>query len=231
MGRRTQAPGRGNRAAQKSAGGTAVDEKKDTARRALLEKLGKLPPGSAGSAAKTADQWERQYEDSKIQWETERDQLNLKIQKLEMNLQRAEDSMRAEIFQEIRSQYEPKLAEANRERSRLEQEIQSLTDQIAVERERLNSRVAQLELAIPEAQESVRKQVTAELQARFDVKLEEANRLRSRAERKHLDSAEEWEGERRLVKKQIATLEGQLKEAKESAYKAQKAGNRALGQV
>ena len=130
----------------------------------------------------------------------------------------------------MRSHYETTLAEANRERSRLDQEIQSLTDQIAAERERLNSRVAQLERAIPEAQESVRKQVTAELQARFDVKLEEANRLRLRAERKHMDSAEEWEGERRLVKKQIATLEAQLKEAKESAYKAQRAGNRAPGQ-
>jgi vancomycin resistance protein YoaR len=126
----------------------------------------------------------------------------------------------------MRSHYEPKLAEANRERSRLEQAIQSLTNQIAVERERLNLRVAQLEQAIPEAQNSARKQGTAELQARFDAKLEEANRLRSRAERKHLESADEWESEKRRMKKEIAALEDQLKETKELAHKAQKAGSK-----
>jgi class 3 adenylate cyclase len=212
---------------KKRASGTAVDEKKEAVRRSLLEKLGKLPQGSAGPAGKTAEQWEGHYEDSKIQWETQRNQLNLKIQKLQMDLQGAQDNMRSEIFQEIRSQYEPQLAEANRERNRLGQEIQSLTDQIALERERLNARITQLEAAIPEAQESARKQVTAELQAQFDIKLEEANRLRSRAERKHSGSAEEWESERRRMKKQIATLEEQLRDAKESAHKAQRAGNRA----
>ena len=42
-------------------------------------------------------------------------------------------------------------------------------------------------------------------------------------ERKHQDAAEEWEAERRRVKKQMTTMEEQLKEAKEAAYKAQKA--------
>jgi hypothetical protein len=207
---------------KKTASGSAADEKKEAARRALLEKLGKLPAGSSGPAAKTADQWEREYEDAKIQWETERDQLNLKLRKLELELQRASDSMRSEIFQEMRNQYEPKLADAIRERNRLEQEIQALTGELAIERQRLNARIEQLEQAIPEAQESARKQVTAELQAQFEAKIDEANRLRSRQERKQQDAAEEWEAERRRIKKQIATLQEQLKEAKEIAYKATK---------
>lgn len=211
---------------KRTSGPGADAEKKEAARRALLEKLGKLPKGPAGPAAKTADQWEKEYQEAKINWETERDQLNLKIKKLEMDMQRAQDSMRSEIFQEMRNQYEPKLADANRERNRLEQEIQSLNSQLADERQRLGGRVEQLEQAIPEAQEAVRKQVTAELQAQFDAKVEEANRLRSRMERKHQDAAEEWESERRRIKKQIASLEEHLKEAKEAAYKAQKAGGR-----
>ena len=200
----------------------AADEKKEAARRALLERLGKLPAGSAGPAAKGADQWEREFQDAKIQWETERDQLNLKIKKLEMELQRAQDAMRTEIFQEMRSQYEPRLEEANRERQRLEQEVQALTGELAAERARLNARVEQLEQAIPEAQEAARKQALAELQGQFDAKVEEANRLRSRTERKQQDLIEEWEAERRRTKKQMAALEEQLKEAKEAAYKAQK---------
>ena len=201
----------------------AADEKKEAARRVLLEKLGKLPAASAGPAAKTADQWEREFQDAKIGWDNERDQLNLKIKRLEMELQRVQDAMRAEVFEEMRAQYEPKLADANHERQRLEQEIQSLTNDLAMERTRLNARIKHLEEAFPEGQEAARKQALAELQSQFDGKLEEANRLRSRQERKSQDAAGEAEAEMRKAKKRIASLEEQLKEAKEAAYKAQKA--------
>ncbi len=208
---------------KKMSSGAFANEKKEAARRAVLEKLGKLPKGSAGGPpGKTAEQWETDYENAKIQWETERDQLNLKLKKLELELQRTSDSMRSEIFTEMRNQYEPKLADSNRERNRLEQEIQALTGELATERLRLNARVEQLEQAIPEAQESARKQVSAELQSQFEDKLEEANRLRSRLERRQQDAAEEWEAERRRTKKRIVNLEEQLKEAKEIAYKLTK---------
>ena len=143
-----------------------------------------------------------------------------------MELQRSQDTVRAEIFQEMRAQYEPRIHEANRERQQLEQEIQSLTSDLASERRRLNSRIDVLEKAIPEAQEAARKQALAEAQNDLEVKIEEANRLRSRLERKHQDATEEWEAERRRLTKQIAALEGQLKEAREAAFKAQKSGSR-----
>ena len=211
---------------RKSASPSAKDEKKEATRRAVLEKLGKLPPGSAGPAPKTLDQWQKEFEDAKIGWETERESLSLRIKRLEMELQRSQDTVRAEIFQEMRAQYEPRIHEANRERQQLEQEIQSLTSDLASERRRLNSRIDVLEKAIPEAQEAARKQALAEAQNDLDVKIEEANRLRSRQERKHQDATEEWEAERRRLTKQIAALEGQLKEAREAAFKAQKSGSR-----
>jgi len=211
---------------RKSASPSAKDEKKEAARRAVLEKLGKLPPGSAGPAPKTLDQWQKEFEDAKIGWETERESLSLRIKRLEMELQRSQDTVRGEIFQEMRAQYEPRIHEANRERQQLEQEIQSLTSDLASERRRLNSRIDVLEKAIPEAQEAARKQALAEAQNDLDVKIEEANRLRSRLERKHQDATEEWEAERRRLTKQIAALEGQLKEAREAAFKAQKSGSR-----
>ena len=202
-----------------------LEEKKEAARRAILERMGKLPAGSARPAGKTTDQWQKELEDAKIAWETEKEQLNLKIKKLEMELQRATDTLRTEIFQEMRAQYEPRLQEANSARQRLELEVQSLSAELTTERTRLNSRIENFEKALPEAQEAARKQVLAELQVQFDVKLEEANRVRSRLERKHQDATEQAESELRRARKQIASLEEQLKEAKEAAYKAQKARN------
>ena len=208
---------------KKAGAPSALGEKREAARREALVRLGKLPPGSAGPPAKTADQVQEEFEDAKIGWNTEREQLNLKIKKLEMALQRSQDTVRGEIFRDMRAQYEPKLVEANNERQRLERELQSVTSELASERTRLIARVEQLEKALPEAQETARKQTLAELQSQFEAKLEEVNRLRSRLERKHQDSSEEWEAERRRTKKQLATLEEQLKEAREAAFKAQKA--------
>jgi len=205
---------------------SVTDGKKEAARRAVLEKLGKLPPGSAGPRSKTADQWQQEFEDAKIAWETERESLNLRIKRLEAELHRSQDSVRAEVFQEMRAQYEPRIQEANRERKQLEQEIQSLTNDLASERKRLNSRIEVLEKAIPDAQEAARKQALAGAQNDLDTKVEEANRLRSRLERKHQDATEEWDAERRRLTKQIAALEGQLKEAREAAFKAQKSWSR-----
>jgi hypothetical protein len=197
-------------------------DRRETARRAVLERLGKLSSGSAGTAVKSDGQLEREFQDAKIQWETERDQLNLKINKLEMELQREADTIRSEIFQEMRTQYEPKLEDAKNERQRLELEFQSISGELANDRRRLNARVQQLEQAIPEAQEAARKQAAAEIQSQFDIYAEEATRLRLRAERKQQEMIDEWESERRSGQKQIAVLEEQLKQAKAAAFKPQK---------
>jgi len=204
----------------------AIVEKREAARRAVLQKLGKLPPGSSGPAPRTADQWQKEFEDARIGWDTEREQLKLKIKKLEMELQRSRDTVRTDIFQEMHAQYEHRIADANRERQQLEQEIQSLASDLSNERRRLTARTEELEKSIPEAQQVARKQALAEAQDEFEVKMEEAARLRSRLERKHQDATEEWEAERRRLAKRVALLEDQLKEAREAAFKAQKSGPR-----
>jgi class 3 adenylate cyclase len=197
-------------------------QKREAARHAVLEKLGKLPTGPGGRST-----GEREFQDARMQWELEREQLNLAIKRLEMDLQRNQSSMRSEVFQEMRAQFESKLAEANLERDRLEQEVQFVTSELASERQRLNARIKILEEALPEAQEVARKQVQAELQSQCDSKVQEANRVRARVERKHRDLLEEWEVERRRTKKQIAALEEQLKDAREAAFMAQKTSHRA----
>jgi class 3 adenylate cyclase len=200
---------------------SVTEQKKETARRALLEKLGKVPAGSL-EAPKSAEYWEREYEDARIRWESERDQLQLKMRKLERTLADNTDTTRSDIYQEMRASYEPKLAEEKRERLRVEQELATAAGELASERRRLNARIEQLEQSIPEAQEAVRQQITAELQADFEIKLDEFARVRARMERRLQDMSEEFESERRRDKKHIAQLEQQLKEAREAAFKSQR---------
>jgi class 3 adenylate cyclase len=206
----------------------AADEKKEAARRALLQKLGKLPPSSAASlpTSKTADQWEKEFEEAKIQWECERDQLNVKLQRLEQDIQQHRDTLRSDVYQELRSQYEPKLAEAQSERQRIEQELEALTIQYQDERRRLDAQIDLLQQAIPEAQAAARKQAVAELEVDFASKIEDCNRLKGRAERKLQDSVDELEAERLHSRRLIGQLEEQLKEARETAFKAQRRINR-----
>jgi class 3 adenylate cyclase len=202
--------------------GSSIGEKKEASRRALLVKLGKLPPGAAGPIAKNADQWEREFQDAKFQWQAERDRLQIEIKKLESSLRQAQDSMNNAVVQEMRNQYERKLTDAHLERQRLEQEIQYMTSVLATERQRLSNQVKALEEALPEAQKAARTQAVAELQSQLDPKIEEANRIRSRIERNFQDAVEEWEHERRQAKKQIVALNELLKEARQAAFKASK---------
>src|SRR5262245_27546054 len=58
-------------------------QKKEATRRAVLEKLGKLPASTSTPAGKTADQLEREFEDAKIEWDAERQRLLFNIKKLE----------------------------------------------------------------------------------------------------------------------------------------------------
>jgi class 3 adenylate cyclase len=210
-------------------GPAVADEKKEAAKRAVLEKLGKLAPGS-GPGQKTAEQWEREFEDAKIRWVTECEQLNLRVKKLERELRQSQDALRTEIQQELRGEYEQRLEEANRERQRLELEVQSIKNDVTGERQGLSARLKAVDDELDEAREAGRKQAIAELQGQFDLKIEEANRQRARSERKQQEIKQEWEQEKRRTNKEIAALEEQLKEAKEAAFVAQKIAGRITAQ-
>jgi class 3 adenylate cyclase len=198
------------------------EAKKDAARAAVLQKLGRAQPGQPGPAARTAEDSERDFEAAKIQWETERAQLKLNIDLLERQVKAGKDEVRAAIYQELRNQYEPQLAQATRERQRAEQEMGGRVGELDLERQRLSDRVAALQQAVIEAQEASRRQTAADLKLEYDVKLEELRRLKSRADRRLQDQVDESESERRRLQRQIAQLETQLKEARETAFRAQR---------
>jgi chromosome segregation ATPase len=202
--------------------GGLVDDRKEAARRAVLEKLGKLPAGSAAQPAKTSQQLQKQLDDSRIQLETERDQLRQKVERLERESHQAAEVLRAEVTQELRAQYDSKVTEAVRGRQDAEEELRSTTVQLNDENKALRNRVEELEKSIPAAQEAAQAQIKAELAVDYETQMQEANRLRTRAERKLQDALDEFEGERRRMQKHIAKLEEQLKELRGAAFRAQR---------
>ena len=202
----------------KKTAGLVDSPQKAAAKRAILEKLGKLPAGSSGPKSILA--LERDFEEAKLAWDSERQQLLIRAKKAERELQHSIEDVRAQIADELRAQYDPQLAVATRERERLTHDVALLTAQLTEERQRNSDRISLLEKAIPAAKEAVKKQVTAELQAEFDRQLEEVSRLKTRGERRYQDESEEWEQERRRNRKQIAKLEEELKEVREAASKS-----------
>jgi class 3 adenylate cyclase len=198
-----------------------VDDRKDAARRAVLQKLGKVPT-ETGTTTKSADTLQREMASAKSKWDAERDELLLQIKKLERQVHQNTDAIRQEVFQELRSQYEPKLGAYESERRRLREDLESANAQLAEERQRLNDRVQHLEQLIPEAQEAVRAQVTAELEADFENKMEELSRIKSRNERRANEALEDAEVALRRANKEIARLQEELKEAREVAFRAQR---------
>jgi chromosome segregation ATPase len=200
-------------------------DKREAARKAVLEKLGKIPPGSSGST-RNAAQLEQEFESAKMAWESERDQLTIRLERLEREARKGTDSIRNEVFQEYRQQYEPKLTQADNEKNRLETELSGMQSQFAEERERLTSRIEKLEESVIAAQEAARTQAHAELASDYENKSEELNRIKARIERRFQESTEEWDSERRRLKKQISSLEEELKEAKDVAFKAQRSASR-----
>jgi hypothetical protein len=203
----------------KKAAGIIDSPQKAAAKRALLEKLGKLPAGSSGPANSVAA-LEKDFEAAKLEWDSERQQLLIRAKKSERDLQHSIEDIRGQIADEMRAQYDPQLAAATRERERLSHDVTMLMAQLTEERQRSSVRIGLLEKAVPAAKEAVKRQVSAELQAEFDRQLEEINRLKTRGERRYQDESEEWEEERRRTRKQIAKLEEELKEIREAASKS-----------
>jgi len=199
-----------------------VDDRKEAARRAVLEKLGKLPAGSAAASLKNPEQRQKEFDDSRIKLETERDQLTHKVERLERENKQQSEVTRSAVQEELRAQYDSKIAEAMRARQDAEDQLQTATVQLKDENRTLKNRVAELEQAMPAAQEAAQRQVRAELAVDYEAKTQEATRLRTRAERKLQDALEEIEGERRRMQKQIAKLEEQLKDLRGAAFRAQR---------
>ena len=132
------------------------------------------------------------------------------------------EDMRAEVHLELRAQYDPQVSTAKREIESLTHELNAVNDQTREQAKRFTLRIETLERSLPAAQESARKQASAEMKLEVERQTEELNRIRTRNERRFKDEAEEWEAERRRMRIQMARLEDELKDAREFSMKSQR---------
>ena len=183
------------------------------ARRLMMEKIkakqeGREPgtPGAELAAAKEKA-------------EKERDELQARVAGLEKEVQNAEEIIRQEVYNDLRHKYDQKLEAADRIKKQLQHEVQSLSEQLQGERESLSARINQLEADVSEAENAARVQASAEVRSDYESKLDDAERARSRLERRHQEAVEEMELERSRLEKQVKTLEAGVQEAREMAFK------------
>ena len=183
------------------------------ARRMMMERLKAKQegrePGQAGEDLKAVSE----------KMERERDELASRIELMEKESARVADELRREVSNELRHNYDQKMEQATRTRSQLEQEVRTLTEELAGEKQSAASRIKHLEEAIPAAEEAARTQAIAESRAEHETKREEADRDASRLERRHRGAVEEWNLERGRLEKQVKELESNIKQAREMAFK------------
>ena len=183
------------------------------ARRMMMERLKAKQegsePGQGGEDLKAVSE----------KLERERDELASRIGLMEKEAARVADDLRKEVYNELRHNYDQKMEQATRTRSQLEQEVRTLTEELAGEKQSAASRIKHLEEAIPAAEGAARTQAIAESRAEHETKREEADRDASRLERRHRGAVEEWNLERGRLEKQVNELESNIKQAREMAFK------------
>src|SRR6185436_15747020 len=67
------------------------------------------------------------------------------------------DTLRRHVYDEVQSQFETKLREAKRQKSQVEEELESLSEKWRSERRRLNSEIDRLEGALADARDTRKK--------------------------------------------------------------------------
>ncbi len=132
--------------------------------------------------------------------EGERESLSARINQLEKNVSEAESAARVQASAEVRSDYESKLDDAGRARSRLERRHQEAVEEMDLERSRLEKQVKTLEAGVKEAREMAFKRSS-------DPTIEELNRLRHHLEEEFREKTAAWEDEKRHLLEKIARLE------------------------
>jgi len=115
------------------------------------------------------------------------------------------ETLRKELYEEIQSQFETKLREAKREKSQLEEEIESASEKWRAERRRLNSEIDRLETKVAETRETRRK--APDPKAAKPADPEEIVKIQAAAEEKIKRALQTFEGEREKLQAEISRLQ------------------------
>ncbi len=98
-----------------------------------------------GQLEREKEKTQRQFQDERGKWETERADLNSQIERLDQQLQRMSekrDSVSNEIVDQLRKQYEQKLQDAIQQKTQLAADLQKASSMLESERARLTAEIA-----------------------------------------------------------------------------------------
>jgi len=131
------------------------------------------------------------------------------------------EALRKEIYEELHSQYESKLKDAKKQKSQLEEELESSGAKWRAERRRLNAEIDRLENALSDNRDTRRK--TGDGKASRTENPDSA-KIQAAADEKLKKATQEWEGERKKLETEIARLQRGVAELLERANNPLRAG-------
>jgi plectin len=115
------------------------------------------------------------------------------------------ENLRKELYEEIQSQFETKLREAKKEKSQLEEEIESASEKWRAERRRLNAEIDRLETKLAETRETRRK--APDPKAAKPADPQEIAQIQAAADEKVKKAAQSFESEREKFQAEISRLQ------------------------
>ena len=131
------------------------------------------------------------------------------------------EALRKEIYEELHSQYESKLRNAKKQKSQLEEELESASEKWRAERRRLNSEIDRLETALADNRDARRK--TGDTKS-SRPETPDVAKLQAASDERLRKAAQEWEGERAKLEAEISRLQRGVAELLERANNPMRAG-------
>lgn len=121
------------------------------------------------------------------------------------------ETLRKQIYDEVRAEFDGKLKDARRQKQLADEELENSTERWRTERRRLNGQIDRLEGALADAKEGPRRRGRAEKPAGVDPV--EVAKIQAAADERLKKAAKEWEGERNRLNAEISRLHNDIAEA------------------
>jgi DNA repair exonuclease SbcCD ATPase subunit len=138
------------------------------------------------------------------------------------------EALRKEIYEELRSQYETKLRDAKKQKSQLEEELESSSEKWRSERRRLNAEIDRLENALASNRDTRRKAGDTK-SARAEA--QDISKIQAVADEKLKKATHDWEAERTKLQAEVSRLQRGVAELLERANNPMRANQAAREQL
>jgi DNA repair exonuclease SbcCD ATPase subunit len=139
------------------------------------------------------------------------------------------EALRKQIYDELSAQFESKLRDSKKQKSQVEEELESSSEKWRSERRRLNSEIDRLESALADTRDARRKASGAKVANPTETP--EPTKLQAASDEKLKKATREWEAERARLEGEISRLQGGVAELLERANNPLRAGQAAREQL